>query len=403
MRLRQIFPTLLVLLTLLCFIACSTAPPPADTTAPITTAPPPITAELTEAPATTEPPVTAAPLPVIDSRTLPKAVNGGSWDSGHVQGIAIDPAREYLYFSFTDRLVKTDLDGNIIGSVEKFKGHLGDLDYNPEDGRVYGSLYIQSQANFYIAIFDADRIDRVGIDATRTDLMTAVVLPEVGDDYRAKSGGLDHRYGTYGIDGVAFGPAFGETDNTNACLTVAYAIYRGDDRADNDHQILLQFDWRELLEHEKPYRPDGHDDDGPTADTRCFVYTGNTTYGVQSLEYDAATGYWLMAAYAGHKSNFLNFSFFAVDGSIPPTEGDIVGQPTPERGLLLTLAEVGLHHAKSNTWGWWFGTPSTGMVSLDDGYFYLCQNRKDGELETADVKLYRWLGTKEKPMQAVTP
>lgn len=58
----------------------------------------------------------------------------------HVQGVVVDTKRGYAYFSFTTSLVKTNLKGELIGSVDGFIGHLGCLDINPEDGRIYASL-----------------------------------------------------------------------------------------------------------------------------------------------------------------------------------------------------------------------------------------------------------------------
>ncbi len=147
-------------------------------------------------------------------------VSGGAWPSGHVQGIAVDPAKGFIYYSFTNLLVKTDLAGNVVGTVGGFTGHLGDLDFNPADGRVYGSLEYKAAKAFYIAIFDVDRIDRVGINAQNSEIVSAVYLPEVVDDFTADLDGNgvfdgdtantpDHRYGSSGIDGVAFGPRFG--------------------------------------------------------------------------------------------------------------------------------------------------------------------------------------------------
>jgi hypothetical protein len=41
---------------------------------------------------------------------------------------------------------------------------------------------------------------------------------------------------------------------------------------------------------------------GPDApEAKYFVYTGNTTFGVQNLEYDAYTGDFLAAVYNGRK------------------------------------------------------------------------------------------------------
>ncbi len=45
---------------------------------------------------------------------------------------------------FYNKSCKTNLKGEIIGSVEGFLGHLGCLDVNPEDGRLYASLEYKS-------------------------------------------------------------------------------------------------------------------------------------------------------------------------------------------------------------------------------------------------------------------
>ncbi|WP_405387392.1 hypothetical protein OG596_05295 [Streptomyces sp. NBC_01102] len=59
-----------------------------------------------------------ATAPVTVPRPLPASVDGGAWQSGHVQGMALDRRRGSLYFSFTNLLVKTDLKGRPVGSVD---------------------------------------------------------------------------------------------------------------------------------------------------------------------------------------------------------------------------------------------------------------------------------------------
>ena len=72
--------------------------------------------------------------------SLPRDIDAGEWSEGHVQGIALDTERKYMYYSFTTVLVKTDLEGNLIGTVSGLTGHLGCISFNDEDGRVYGSI-----------------------------------------------------------------------------------------------------------------------------------------------------------------------------------------------------------------------------------------------------------------------
>ena len=56
---------------------------------------------------------------------LPKNIYSGRWGYGHCQGIAVDAKREYMYYSFTTALVKTDMQGNLIGTCTGLLGHLG--------------------------------------------------------------------------------------------------------------------------------------------------------------------------------------------------------------------------------------------------------------------------------------
>ncbi|GAA3242212.1 hypothetical protein [Nonomuraea helvata] len=356
----------------------------------------------------------AAPATADDRpRELPTEINGGAWTEGHVQGIAIDQRKGYMYFSFTNVLVKTDLKGNLIGSVTGFTGHLGDLDFNARDGRVYGSLEYKEQESFYIAIFDVDRITSPNMDAQSTGVVKTVYLKEVVADYTADMNGdgkfdgnvgntADHRYGCSGIDGVSFGPQFGRK-NGKQLLTVAYGIYSNVDRKDNDYQVVLQYDIQQWKKYEKPLTESDPHKSGPEqTDGKYFAYTGNTTYGVQNLEWDEHTGNWMMAVYKGKKPQFPNYSFFMVDGGARPTEGDIVGQPQSERGRLLTLAPGGLQHEATGVRGWEF-TGEYGLISLGGGRYYVSKSgtvTDNGVSKyTGTAQLYRWTGQTPTPFE----
>jgi hypothetical protein len=360
-------------------------------------------------------PAAAADRPA-DPSELPLHIHGGAWPTSHVQGVAVDAEDGYMYWSFTQMLVKTDLDGNVIGTVEGLTGHLGDLDLNPKDGRVYGSLEYKAQKAFYIAIFDVDKIDRVGMDAEADGVMTAVHLDEVVTDFTADMDGNgvfdgdtantpDHRYGSSGIDGVAFGPAFGKTGG-KLFLTVAYGVYSNTSRSDNDHQVLLQYDTTQWAKHEQPLSQEAPHRSGPEAYAgKYFVYTGNTTFGVQNLEHDPHSGDWMMAVYDGTKPEFPNYSFFVVDGGVAPRTGLIRGQATPETGELLSLRQDGLYHAPSGTFGYEFHG-NYGIVALGDGYYYVVEGKRveeDGVVkQDGDAYLYRWTGSTPAPFERIT-
>ncbi|NUS01307.1 MAG: hypothetical protein HOV97_01965 [Nonomuraea sp.] len=347
---------------------------------------------------------------------LPKDVYGGAWAEGHVQGIAIDQRKGFMYFSFTNVLVKTDLQGNPVGSVTGFTGHLGDLDFNTQDGRVYGSLEYKEQESFYIAVFDVDRVTSMGMDAQASDVVRTVYLKEVVADYTADMNGdgrfdgnvgntPDHRYGCSGIDGVAFGPEFGK-EHGKQKLTVAYGVYSNTTRQDNDHQVLLQYDVQQWKKYERPLTEEAPHKSGPErVDGKYFAYTGNTTYGVQNLEYDDYTGNWMMAVYKGVKPQFPNYSFFMVRAADKPVTGDLAGQPVPEQGKLLTLAPGGLQDDASGVRGWQFAG-EYGLISLGGGRYYVSKADKITEggvtKHTAHALLHRWTGATPTPFEPVS-
>lgn len=154
---------------------------------------------------------------------LPKAVYSGKQGPFHVQGIAVDKLNGYVYYSFTDRLVKTDLSGRLIGSVIGIVGHLGDLCFDPATNKIYASLEFKNDAigegirekmglndkqqnAFYIAIFDGSLIVSPNMNAGKDDILRTIYLKEVIKDYEAewKNGDstVKHRFGCSGIDGV---------------------------------------------------------------------------------------------------------------------------------------------------------------------------------------------------------
>ncbi|AWS45816.1 hypothetical protein DKM19_35515 [Streptosporangium sp. 'caverna'] len=339
-----------------------------------------------------------------------RTLNGGAWSTSHVQGIAVDQAKGYIYYSFTTLLVKTDLEGNIIGTVGGFTGHLGDLDFNKADGRVYGSLEYKAQKAFYIAVIDVDAIDTVGMQAQNSDIVQTVYLGEVVADFTADmdhngvfdgdtANTLDHRYGSSGIDGVSFGPKFGTTGGTQY-LTVAYGVYSNLGRTDNDHQVLLQYDTSDWARYEKPLVEAAPHRSGPErVSGKYFVYTGNTTYGVQNLEYDDFLRRWFMGVYLGTKPAFPNYGLFAVDAATRPVLGELVGTGG-DQGLLIALAKDGRTDETTGIRGW-VQKADVGMESLGDGLFYLSRDSSKNGLQTSDITLYRWVGGTGTPFTPV--
>lgn len=357
-----------------------------------------------EGPSSPRPPHHAEAPRAIDG--FPLEVPSGSWDAGHIQGIAIDEKKGFVYHSFTQMLVKTDLEGSIVGTVGGLTGHLGDLDLNSRDGRVYGSLEYKAEEAFYIAIFDVDRITEIGMDAESSGVMTTVHLEEVVADFVADMDGdgafdgdvadtADHRYGCSGIDGVSFGPAFGSR-NGKQQLMVAYGIYENLERTDNDHQVILQYDVSEWAEFEQPLTQSDPHRSGPSeVGAKYFVRTGNTRYGVQNLSYDQHTGLWFLGVYRGSKPEFPNGLLYVIDGSAAPQEQTLQGLPTPETGLVVPLLPEGNPHPETGIFSWEVKA-DVGIEPVGHGYFYLARDFDDlssGEKrESATLELHRWTG-----------
>lgn len=366
---------------------------------------------------------TKAQTPSID--TLPRRIYvENSEKSSHVQGVAIDLQRGHAYFSFTTKLIKTDLKGNILASVTGLTCHLGCIDLDPVSGKLYGSIEYKDDAigrgilkqmgrelgkrenTFYIGIFDTKKMTRENIDAETGGVMTTVFLPDVvkfyEDTVTVGQRRMAHRFGCSGIDGISIGPQWGKTDG-KLYVNVDAAIYGDLQREDNDYQVILQYDPDKLeryataLDQAKPHH------NGPKkADAYYYVYTGNTTYGIQNLEYDAHNHYWLAAVYKGKKPQFPNYSLFAIDGTRKPVKQTLRGFVPKQKGRVLTLAEAGSHHVESGVRGWPQAIGTTGIESIGGGYYYISHNgrTKDGR-EYCDLRLYRWVGTADRAFEEV--
>lgn len=339
----------------------------------------------------------------------PKTIKSGPFKTGHIQGIAVDTEKGYVYYSYTTILIKTDLQGNIIGSVTGLLGHLGDLDFNPQDGRVYGSLEYKNDAigkgilkaekssfkpnnAFYIAIFDVDRITREDMSAEKDGIMTTVHLSTVVDDYldiiELDNGKWEHRLGCSGIDGVAFGPKFGKKGGKQL-LTVTYGIYSDHKRSDNDYQVLLQYDVKKWKKYERPLSHENMHREGPARPNgEYFAYTGNTNYGVQNIEYDEDLKVWWLAVYAGSKPQFPNYNLFAIDGTVKPTKSALKGVPYIDKANTLTLWDKGEQDSKTGIRGWRFGVGSTGIAYLGKGMYYFSHNYGTDKGQGSNIRLY---------------
>ena len=345
---------------------------------------------------------------------LPDSIYSGKGGGLHVQGVAVDKAKGYVYFSFTDRLIKTSLSGKLIGSVTGFVGHLGDLDFS-DDGKIYGSLEYKNDAigkgiekelgiktrgedGFYIAIFDGSRIVRPDMDAEKEEVLRTVYIREAVNDYRGKvKDGNDerpHRFACSGIDGVAFAPAIGSSNAAKKFLYVAYGVYGDTARNDNDHQVILQYDVSDWDRYAKKISQDSLHHSGPIKPLeKYFVKTGNTRYGIQNLAYDPHTGNLFAAVYRGAKVQFPNYDLFVIDGKKKPVKNYISSDHQRIKVKTLSLLEAGPKDPASGIRGWYFKWGATGLCPLGNGLFYVSHNStaKDGQQQST-LHLYNWIG-----------
>ncbi|MGO1200944.1 MAG: hypothetical protein ACTMKY_13710 [Dermabacteraceae bacterium] len=306
----------------------------------------------------------------------------------------MDRERGLAFFSFTDRLVKTDLDGTVLGSITGLPAHLGDITLNPKNGKVYGSIFWGDENPYYapyIAIFDPEQMHEIDESPERNSALSLVHLKQLLADRFVDldgDGTDDGLYATAGVDGVGFGPRFGSTTG-DWLLTVTHSQWPDVDREDNDHQILVQYDPDVFDTFAKPYdtsKPDPTS--GPTEiDGQYFVFTGATRWGIQNLTYDPTLGRWFMGVYAGSKPEFPNFTMFAVEAASQPVRQELRGVGVD--GDTLPLAEDGLEDAATGIRGW-FQKADVGFQAMGDGLYYLCENSVVDGLQAATLTLSVW-------------
>ena len=337
---------------------------------------------------------------MIDFSDYPLSIISSISYGGHVQGIAVDKKNSFIYLSFTTELIKADLSGNIIGSIKGWIGHLGCIDYNDDDECVYGSLEIKNDSIgisikellktdntipdcFYIAVFDTKRIDRKDINAKDSDILKTCFIKECTDDY------INKRYGCSGIDGTCIADDIEDNHDRLNYLYVAYGIYKNNQEGLNDYQIILKYTIKDILSNCISFNENPFHSTGPSKpDNKYFIYTGNTNFGVQNLEYDGYTKDWLMAVYKGEKPNFPNYSYYIIDGKTKPEIKKIQQYSDELYYNLLSLKK--LPYSDSLTPGFNFERGQEGIYSFDNGYFYIAKSKRSEDLGWyAQIDMYK--------------
>lgn len=185
----------------------------------------------------------------------------------HMQGFTTDPEQRYMYWSFTDSVVKTNYESTVIAQCHVSGGHLGDIGYY--QGKLYASYLGNALpghawddwTSFKIYVFDAEdlRPERI------------IDMP-ICDEMKANENNPRDEFGFRAIDGVTFGK---DTDG-NEKLFVACALRNGEQFR---NQMVLQLSLDGV--YEMTHR----------------IETGNTVFGIQTLDYDRETGEFWFTTY----------------------------------------------------------------------------------------------------------
>jgi len=296
-----------------------------------------------------------------DPNTDPYGMCGGN---SHLQGIAVDDELKYMFFSYTSALAIIEIaTGELVASCGGFGqgsfgtpggSHLGCIDYY--DGYIYGSLeYKEPGKKFFLAIFDVERMLDAGIDVSVSEqdmeepICTAVLLEEPTRDFRApidttlfsgqdefghatNEGNNGHYFACSGIDGVSMGKWPGGTDD-EIYMIVAYGVYQfsSSARNDNTYNVLeyyklsdiwnedgSQTQWNKSYTYTDGIHQNWAQDEAAwlSAAKTLYVYTGNTSYGSQNIEYEWDTGDVVLYTYGN--TDGMGGTYYEVDGSVEP-------------------------------------------------------------------------------------
>lgn len=202
----------------------------------------------------------------------------------HLQGFSCDDEKRYMYWSFTDSLVKTNIEGTMISQVHINNGHLGDVDYY--DGKIYASYLGNALpgkawddwSSFYLYVFDASDLR----------LIDKIRLVEC-EKYKEIAGQENDKRGFCAVDGVAIGR---DLESGERKIYVACALVT-DERYSN--QIILQLNLDGNYEKE------------------FYINTGNTVYGIQNLDFDEETCHFWFTTYGSEKPFQSKNTLFKID------------------------------------------------------------------------------------------
>ncbi|MBO5785747.1 MAG: hypothetical protein J6R45_00335 [Clostridia bacterium] len=203
----------------------------------------------------------------------------------HMQGFS--NGNGYMYWSFTDTVVKTTMNGIVKCQVQIHGGHLGDIDYH--DGKIYASYLKNSLpghawedwTGFKIYVFNADDLH-----------VEKIMNLDICDYYKSITCTPEDTRGFQGIDGVTIAP---DPKTGEDRLFVACALYTGEKYS---NQIILQFTLDGVYE------------------TEYHIPTGNTVFGIQNLDYDAENKEFWFTTYGPSQPYMPREMLFCISGDL---------------------------------------------------------------------------------------
>jgi len=188
----------------------------------------------------------------------------------HVQGFTTDG--KYMYWSFTDSLVKTTMSGTVLIQVPTATRweHLGGLDYH--NGRIYAACMSRNPNNSSIHVYDAGSLAVVNIFQLKN------MISDMDNQ-------VDNNNGagciTVGID----------PETNEEVLMVGCGIRNG---SKFPGQIIMQYDFEG--NYQKKY----------------IVPTGCTCLGIQNIDRDPDTGCYWMTGYGRNMEHHIRETLFCV-------------------------------------------------------------------------------------------
>ena len=198
----------------------------------------------------------------------------------HMQGFTSDGSREYMYWSFTDSLVKTNKNGTMICQIHVNGGHFGGLDWH--DGKIYVSFmryphpwtYFTDWQSFQVYVYEDENLN----------LLKIIDISECVEMKKKKTDGFQ------GIDGVAFGRTPGSDEDR---MLVAVALETGEEYG---NQMFLEVD-ENTGRIDKVYK----------------IPAGNKVFGIQNLDYEADTGCFWFTTYDAGEPYMEKETLYCVD------------------------------------------------------------------------------------------